>query len=109
MPAQACGSTTSPSSTVLDGSWRAAEHRGILSAAYHYNVESVEGALFATFAQFRQWQGGTEARNGLVHYPLAADDQEFVKGQPLVWDTERNDVFFRLAVGDLDVPLRGGR
>jgi hypothetical protein len=85
-----------------DGSWQPAEHRGILSAAYHYNVESVDGELYATFAQFRQWQGRTEARNGLVRYPRASGDREFVKGQPLVWDSERNDVFSRLAVGDVD-------
>jgi hypothetical protein len=85
-----------------DGSWQAAEHRGILSAAYHYNVESVEGELYATFVQFRQWQGRTEARNGLVRYPQAEGDQEFIKGQPLWWDTDRNDVFYRLAVGDVD-------
>jgi hypothetical protein len=85
-----------------DGSWQAAEHRGILSAAYHYNVESIDGELYATFAQFRQWQGKTEARNGLVLYPRAEGDEEFVKGRPLVWDTERNDVFSRLAVGDVD-------
>ncbi len=85
-----------------DGVWQAAEHRGVLSAAYHYDVESIGGELFATFVQFRNWQGGTEARNGLVRYPTASGEDEFVVGQPLVWDKERNDVFFRLAVGDID-------
>jgi hypothetical protein len=85
-----------------DGSWQPAEYRGMLSAAYHYNVESVDGELYATFAQFRQWRGKTEARNGLVFYPQAGDGEEFVNGLPLVWDKERNDVFFRLAVGDVD-------
>jgi hypothetical protein len=85
-----------------DGTWKAAEHRGILSAAYHYDVEPVGDELYATFAQFRQWQGSTESRNGLVRYPRARGEEEFVNGQPLVWDKERNDVYFRLAVGDLD-------
>jgi hypothetical protein len=85
-----------------DGAWKPAEHRGVLSAAYHYDVESVGGELFATFVQFRHWSGSTEARNGLVRYPAATGDEEYALGQPLVWDKERNNVFFRIAVGDID-------
>ena len=85
-----------------DGAWQSAEHRGVLSAAYHYDVESIGGEVFATFVQFRHRKGGTEARNGLVRYPMTSGEDEFVVGQPLVWDKERNDVFFRLAVGDID-------
>ena len=77
-------------------------HRGVLSAAYHYDVEPATGELFATFVQFRIWQGRTEARNGLVRYPVAADGENFIDGETLVWDKERNDVFFRVAVGDVD-------
>lgn len=85
-----------------DDGWQPAEHRGILSAAYHYDVEPAEGGLYGTFVQFRRWDGGTQARNGLVRYPPANGDEEFVIGRPLVWDKQRDNVFFRLAVGDLD-------
>ena len=96
-----------------NGTWKAEEQRGFLSAAYHYDVEPTARGLFSTFVQFRRWQGATQARNGLVYYPVAATDEEFVVGRPLVMDWERNDVFFRLAVGDIDgdgrVDLATGR
>jgi hypothetical protein len=85
-----------------DGTWQAAEHRGVLSAAYHYDVVPVGGELFATFVQFRRWQDKTQARNGIVRYPQPSGGEEFTVGRPLVWDKERNDVFFRLAAGDAD-------
>jgi hypothetical protein len=81
--------------------WVAAEHRGLLSAAYHYNVEPSDSGVFATFVQFRRYAGHTQARNGLIRYPVNFDG-EFVKPVPLVWERERANVFFRLAVGDLD-------
>jgi hypothetical protein len=81
--------------------WVAAEHRGVLSSAYHYAVEPSEGGIFATFVQFRRYQNSTQARNGLIFYPTSFDG-EFEKPEPLIWDAERGDVFFRLAVGDLD-------
>ncbi len=82
--------------------WQALEHRGTLSAAYHYDVEPAEGELFATFVQFAMISGKTDARNGLVRYPLPSGDQGYVPGSPVVWDKERGNVFFRLAVGDVD-------
>jgi hypothetical protein len=82
--------------------WQAAEHRGILSAAYQYNVEPVGDELFATFVQFRNYQGETQARNGIVRYQMTFGDDDFVVGQPVIWDKERGNVFFRMAVGDLD-------
>jgi hypothetical protein len=81
--------------------WVAAEHRGLLSAAYHYNLEPSDGGVFATFVQFRRYAGHTQARNGLIRYPINFDG-EFVQPVPLVWERERANVFFRLAVGDLD-------
>jgi hypothetical protein len=81
--------------------WQSAEHRGVLSAAYHYNIEPVDGGVFATFVQFRRYEGRTQARNGLVHYPTRFDG-EFEAPEPLLWDAERGDVFFRLGAGDLD-------
>jgi len=82
--------------------WQAGEHRGMLSAAFQYDVEPADDELFATFVQFRVLEDGTAARNGLVRYPPPSDEEEFTIGTPVVWDMERNDVFFRLAVGDLD-------
>jgi len=82
--------------------WQALDHRGTLSGAYHYDVEPAQGELFATFVQFAIVSDKTDARNGLVRYPLPAGDQEYVVGTPVTWDKERGDVFFRLAVGDVD-------
>jgi len=56
----------------------------------------------ATFVQFRMINQETQARNGLVRYPLPQGDEEFVLGSPVVWEKERKDVFFRLALGDVD-------
>ncbi|MEJ2580509.1 MAG: VCBS repeat-containing protein [Acidobacteriota bacterium] len=81
--------------------WVAAEHRGLLSASYHYDVEPTVGGVFSTFVQFGRFQSATQARNGLIHYPTSFDG-EFETPVPLVWDKERGNVFFRLAVGDLD-------
>jgi hypothetical protein len=85
-----------------DDGWRPLEHRGVLSSAYHYDVEPAYGEVFATFVQFRTVGQETQARNGLVRYPLPQGDQEIVLGSPLVWEEERKDVFFRLALGDVD-------
>ncbi len=85
-----------------DDGWKALEHRGVLSSAYHYDVEPATRELFATFVQFRMINQETQARNGLVRYPMPQGEQEFVAGVPIIWEKERSDVFFRLAVGDLD-------
>jgi len=85
-----------------DDGWRPLEDRGVLSTAYHYDVEPSRGEVFATFVQFRMIGQETQARNGLVRYPLPQGDQEFVLGLPVVWEKERIDVFFRLALGDVD-------
>jgi len=85
-----------------DEGWRSLDHRGVLSTAYHYDVEPAEGEVFATFVQFRMVNQETQALNGLVRYPLPQGDQEFVLGSPVMWEKERVDVFFRLALGDVD-------
>jgi len=85
-----------------DDGWRPLEDRGVLSTAYHYDVEPSRGEVFATFVQFRMIGQETQARNGLVRYPLPRGDQEFVLGTPVMWEKERIDVFFRLALGDVD-------
>jgi hypothetical protein len=82
--------------------WQAGEHRGMLSAAYQYDVEPSKDELFATFVQFRVLEDGTQARNGLVRYPQPLHGEELVIGTPIVLDDDRNDVYFRLGVGDLD-------
>lgn len=81
--------------------WQPAEHRGLLSSAYHYNIEPDNDGVFATFVQFRMVDGGTQARNGLIRYPTAFDG-DFEVAEPIVWDAERGNVFFRIGVGDLD-------
>jgi hypothetical protein len=85
-----------------DSGWQSLEHRGVLSQAYHYDVEPSDGEVFATFVQFRMISQDTQARNGIVRYPQPQGEQEFVLGTPVVWEKERVDVFFRLAQGDLD-------
>jgi hypothetical protein len=85
-----------------DDGWRPLESRGVLSTAYHYDVEPADGEVFATFVQFNMINQETQARNGLVRYPLPQGDQVFVPGSPVVWEKERIDVFFRLALGDVD-------
>jgi len=81
--------------------WQPAESRGVLSAAYHYDVEPDDGGVYATFVQFRQYGGETQARNGIVWYPTSFDG-EFSAPEPLLWDKERGEVFFRMALGDLN-------
>ncbi len=85
-----------------ENGWQAAEHRGVLSAAYQYDVEPAGKELFATFVQFRQYEGRTQARNGIVRYQVSFDEGDFVIGQPVILEDERTNVFFRLDVGDLD-------
>ena len=85
-----------------DDGWQALDDRGVLSTAYHYDVEPSEGEVFATFVQFRMMSEAAMALNGLIRYSLSKDDQEFVLGSPVVWENERVNVFFRLAVGDVD-------
>ncbi len=81
--------------------WQPAERRGVLSAAYHYDVEPDDGGVFATFVQFRRYDGRNQARNGIVRYPTSFDG-DFEAPKPLLWDKERGDVFFRIGVGDLN-------
>jgi hypothetical protein len=81
--------------------WQPAERRGVLSAAYHYDVEPDDGGVFATFVQFRRYDGRNQARNGIVRYPTSFDG-DFEAPRPLLWDAERGDVFFRIGVGDLN-------
>jgi hypothetical protein len=81
--------------------WQPAEHRSVLSAAYHYDVEPGDGGVYATFVQFRQYGGKAQARNGIVFYPTSFDG-EFSAPEPLLWDKERGDVFFRMVLGDLN-------
>lgn len=82
--------------------WKPAPFNGVLSSAYHYNVEAAGGEIFAAFVQFQSTAEGTKARNGLVAYPFAFRAEGWRNGVPLVIDSERIEVFFRLAAGDLD-------
>jgi len=82
--------------------WQGAEHRGVLSAAYHYGADPAGDEVFSTFVQFKVIDGKTQARNGIVRYPVTEVGGEFTAPAPLVWDKERANVFFRLGAGDLN-------
>ena len=84
-----------------ESGWQAAERRGVLSAAYHYDVEPDDGGVFATFVQFHHYEGHNQARNGIIRYRTSFDG-DFDAPRPLLWDAERGDVFFRIGVGDLN-------
>lgn len=85
-----------------DDEWQPLAHGGVLSTAYHYDVEQSRGEIFATFVQFKMINQEAQALNGLIRYSLPQGDQEFVLGSPVMWEKERIDVFFRLAIGDVD-------
>ncbi|MCW8985307.1 MAG: VCBS repeat-containing protein [Thermoanaerobaculales bacterium] len=81
--------------------WQPAEHKGVLSSAYHYDVEPNSDVIIAAFLQFHRYNGMTQARNGIIRYAVSFEG-EFEKPEPLLFDAERGDVFFRLGLGDLD-------
>jgi hypothetical protein len=82
--------------------WRSAPFNGVLSSAYHYDVEAAGGEIFSTFVQFKMVDGKTTALNGIVAYPFAFREKGWMNGRPVVWDRERTEVFFRIALGDLN-------
>ncbi len=82
--------------------WEPAEHRGTLSSAYHYDVQPFGDDVLAAFVQFNIVAGETEARNGLIRYPLSFEEDKWVDGKPVLWNKDRVNVFFRLGVGDID-------
>jgi hypothetical protein len=82
--------------------WKSAPFNGVLSGAYHYNVEEASGEVFSTFAQFRVVQNETQMRNGLIAYPFAFREQGWRDGKPVIVDDDRADVFFRIALGDVN-------
>ena len=82
--------------------WSPAPFNGVLSAAYHYDVESFGGETFSTFVQFKMVDQKTQALNGIVAYPFAFREKGWRDGQPIVVERERTSVFFRLALGDLN-------
>lgn len=82
--------------------WRSAPFNGVLSSAYHYDVEASGGEIFSTFVQFKLVDGKTTALNGIIAYPFAFRETGWMNGKPVVWDRERTKVFFRMALGDLN-------
>jgi hypothetical protein len=85
-----------------DEGWEQAVFNGVLSAAYHYDVEPVGDEVFATFIQFNMIESKAQARNGLVRYPMSYSQEVWKNGTVLVWDKERVAVYFRLGAGDLN-------
>ena len=75
----------------------------MLSSSYHFDViPGGENEVFATFVQFRLIDNENLVRNGLIRYAVTQGEDEWVAGEPVVVDTDRTDVFFRIAAGDLD-------
>ena len=85
-----------------DETWGPARFNGVLSSAYHYDVQFEAGEIFATFVQFRMFDGETRALNGVVAYPFAFREEGWRNGEPVVFDRERTNVYFRIALGDLN-------
>lgn len=85
-----------------DRKWRSAPFNGVLSSAYHYNVEAGQNEVFSTFVQFALIEGKTSVINGIIAYPFAFREEGWMDGTPVVWDRERTEVFFRIALGDLN-------
>jgi hypothetical protein len=83
--------------------WWPGHKEGVLSSSYHFDVVPAgENEIFATFVQFRLIDNENLVRNGLIRYTVTQGDEQWVDGNPIVLDDDRTDVFFRLAVGDLD-------
>ena len=82
--------------------WGPARFNGVLSSAYHYDAAFQDGEMFSTFVQFRMFGGKTDARNGIIAYPFAFREEGWRNGEPIVFDRDRIDVYFRIAVGDLN-------
>ena len=85
-----------------DGDWGPAHFNGVLSSAYHYDVQYQAGETFATFVQFGMFDGETKALNGIIAYPFAFREEGWRNGEVVVYDRERTNVFFRIALGDLN-------
>jgi hypothetical protein len=85
-----------------DEGWQPAVFNGVLSSAYHYGVAPAGDEVFATFIQFNMIDGKAKARNGLIRYPMAYSEKVWTDGEPLVVDTDRVDVYFRIAAGDVN-------
>jgi hypothetical protein len=89
--------------------WQAAENRGVLSSAFHYNVESGDGGVYSTFVQFGRPGGNTEYRNGLIHYRTSFDG-EVSRPEPLgrkgggleVYVQTEDGLFYRERGSELD-------
>lgn len=86
------------------------ETDGVLSEAYHFDVvplqrapSDVTGRLAAVFEQFFPTAPveGSRARTGLILYETGPYGIR-KNGTPVLYDDERTDPYFRLAVGDLD-------
>jgi hypothetical protein len=83
--------------------WWPGHKEGVLSSSYHFDVvPGGENEIFATFIQFRLIDNENLVRNGIIRYTVTQGEEEWVAGEPVVMDSDRSDVYFRLATGDLD-------
>jgi hypothetical protein len=86
--------------------WNEVENTGVLSAAYHMDVElgadeSGRRDVYATFLQYRKVAGRNQARTGVIAYPWLPQGLG-VPGTPIVVNDKRVEGYLRLALGDLN-------
>jgi hypothetical protein len=86
--------------------WKAVGSLGVLSNAYHFDVDFERrpggvSEVYAGFAQFTTVDGNNQARGGIIRYELGEDGLVAPTG-PLFVDDLRFDPVVRLAAGDLN-------
>jgi hypothetical protein len=83
------------------------QHEGVLSAALHYDVATIDLGgdgqdIVAAFQQSHSVQGGDpQARSGVIVYRSGAKGI-VERGEVLTMATTKLDPYYRLAVGDID-------
>jgi hypothetical protein len=89
-----------------DGSWEPWESKNVLGNGYHFDVTPAGSGsgkrVYAVFEQFQFIRGKKQARTGLVRYLPTDASWSDLEHQVIWFDDDRNNPYFRLAVGDLD-------
>lgn len=88
--------------------WVTWDEKRVLGNGFHFGVRPVEspgggqsGAVYAAFQQYMRTQKENETRTGLVRYVPVEGDWSRVEPQLIFFDDNRNDYYYRVAVGDL--------